>query len=103
MEELAKVQVSADELKQYTSIATVHTKGLKRLFKESKTPAKQFVPKHDNDQAPEQGVHFAKASKKNRLAIINLQDKDDISTDPNIVGFEVDKHARTFIISLCLV
>ncbi|XP_015600106.1 probable ATP-dependent RNA helicase kurz [Cephus cinctus] len=84
LEELAKVQVPADELKQYVSLTAVQTKGLKRHFRETEAYKTNLDIVKDDDG--EIVVNAIKGSKKQRLALLYSDKKKDASVDPNIVG-----------------
>ncbi|XP_054016492.1 probable ATP-dependent RNA helicase kurz [Hylaeus anthracinus] len=89
LEELAKVQAPQDELKQYLSLTTVQTKGLKRHFREAELPTKVYNEKIKNDETDGMEiVNAIKGSKKKRLAILEHEEKSNVSSDPNIVGFD---------------
>ncbi|XP_034939806.1 probable ATP-dependent RNA helicase kurz isoform X2 [Chelonus insularis] len=89
LDDLMKVQASADELKQYTSITEIQTKGLKRLFQESQNPeSKKKVKKYDDDDATDDVVNSIKGSGKQRLAILEEEKMKNNINDPNVVGFE---------------
>lgn len=91
LENLAKVQASATELQQYTSLTSLQNKGLKRYFRELDAPPQKLKRKTDegeeNDTA-EVAINSIKGSKKKRLAVLNGK-QDNASFDPNVVGFEV--------------
>lgn len=92
LEELAKVQAPAAELKQYVSLTAVQTKGLKRHFREAELPAKEYKPRAI-EEAADDGAEFTvnaiKGSKKRRLAILQGQKEEEAVSDPNVIGFDV--------------
>ena len=92
MQELEKVQVPQEELKQYVSLTSVQTKGLKRQFREDKLLTKEYKVNLDNqnqDDALEVSINAIKGSKKRRLAILEEQKVKDAVSDPNVIGFDV--------------
>ncbi|KOC64378.1 putative ATP-dependent RNA helicase kurz [Habropoda laboriosa] len=91
LEELAKVQASQEELKQYVSLSSMQTKGLKRHFREIAFPVKEYVPIPNDeveDDASEVHINAIKGSKKRRLAILEDQRKQKAASDPNVLGFD---------------
>ncbi|CAD1475900.1 unnamed protein product, partial [Heterotrigona itama] len=91
LQELEKVQVPQEELKQYVSLTSVQTKGLKRQFREDKLPTKEYKVNLDNqneDDALEVSINAIKGSKKRRLAILEEQKVKDAVSDPNVIGFD---------------
>lgn len=91
LQELEKVQVPKEELKQYVSLTSVQTKGLKRQFREDKLPTKEYKVNLDNqneDDALEVSINAIKGSKKRRLAILEEQKAKDAVSDPNVIGFD---------------
>lgn len=97
LEDLAKVQATPAELKQYVSLTSLQNKGLKRHFQELKTPVEKLKRKVDDGEGEDEGesdstkitINSIKISKKKRLAILNNIKQDEAKLDPNIVGFEV--------------
>ncbi|XP_057318023.1 probable ATP-dependent RNA helicase kurz [Microplitis mediator] len=90
LEDLARVQVPAEELQQYMSITTIQTKGLKRHFQELNAP--QSFPKnkkYDVEEA-ESIPNAIKGNKRIRTALLRDELTHQSSSDPNIVGFEED-------------
>lgn len=72
---LAEVQVSSEELKSYTKISTVQTKGLKQLFKEQKHGVVVDQPAGEID-SPQDGHRKLKSlvgMRKQRLALLRAQ------------------------------
>ncbi|CAK9818656.1 Probable ATP-dependent RNA helicase kurz [Anthophora quadrimaculata] len=91
LEELTKVQAPIEELKQYVSLSNMQTKGLKRHFREVAFPAKEYVPKPNDeveDDASELPINAIKGSKKRRLTILRDQRKEEAASDPNVLGFD---------------
>lgn len=88
---MAKVQAPPEELKQYTSIVTIQTKGLKRHIQEANaTEAKFKGKKHiDDEEASEVVVNAIKGSKKTRLDILYDEITEKKFSDPNTIGFNV--------------
>lgn len=90
LEDLAKVQAPADEIKQYLSITTLQTKGLKRHLQESNAP--EFRPRvvdSDKEDEPEDTINAIRGSKKKRLTLLREESKRDSNADPNVVGLTV--------------
>lgn len=91
LEDLAKVQASSAELKQYVSLTSLQNKGLKRHFRELEAPVSKV--KHKADDVEEENdtrtVNSLKRSKKKRLDIIDDAKQSKAVSDPNVVGFEV--------------
>ncbi|KZC11400.1 putative ATP-dependent RNA helicase kurz [Dufourea novaeangliae] len=86
LEELAKVQASQDELKQYVSLTSVQTKGLKRHFREAELP---IVTKTDYEcDGKELSINAIKGGRKRRLAILAQEREEATVQDPNVVGFD---------------
>ena len=94
LEELAQVQAPVEELKQYVSITSVQTKGLKRHFREAEMPAKEYKVKRNEENEgndTEVPVNAIKGGKKSRLAILQQErdgNKEETVSDPNVVGFD---------------
>ncbi|XP_043263355.1 probable ATP-dependent RNA helicase kurz [Colletes gigas] len=97
LEELAKVQAPQHELKQYVSLTAVQTKGLKRHFREAELPTKEYNDKivNDNENDGTEVVINAIKGRKKRLAILADSRKNDVCSDPNIVGFEESSHSES--------
>lgn len=91
LEDLAKVQASPAELQQYVSLTSLQNKGLKRHFRELKTPVEKLKRKANDDEENDsiKTVNSIKMSKKKRLAILGSVKQDEAKLDPNVVGFEV--------------
>lgn len=91
LEDLAKVQATPAELKQYVSLTSLQNKGLKRHFRELETPVEKLKRKADDEEESDSTkitINSIKMSKKKRLAILNNIKQDEAKLDPNIVGFE---------------
>lgn len=94
MEELAKVQAPQEELKQYISLTTLQTKGLKRHFRDEKFGVKSIIERPDVEKEQsddgEVSINAIKGAKRKRMSLIN-QGKVEKSTsdDPNCVGLHV--------------
>ncbi|KAL6256172.1 hypothetical protein P5V15_012288 [Pogonomyrmex californicus] len=90
LEDLAKVQVSPAELKQYVSLTSLQNKGLKRYFRELEKPIEKLKHKIDDEEENDsiKAISSIKGSKKRRLAILDNAKQDEIKSDPNVVGFE---------------
>lgn len=89
---MGKVQAPQEELKQYISLTSVQTKGLKRHFREMELPVKEHMIKSNNeneDNMSEIPVNAIKGSKKRRMAILKEQKVQDAVSDPNVIGFDV--------------
>lgn len=88
---MGKVQAPQEELKQYISLTSVQTKGLKRHFREMELPVKEHKIKsnNENEDMSEAPVNAIKGSKKRRMAILKQQKVQDAVSDPNIIGFDV--------------
>lgn len=98
LEELGKVQASQEELKQYISLTSVQTKGLKRHFREMELPVKEYMIKsnnEDDDNMSEVPVNAIKGSKKRRMAILKKQKLQDAVSDPNIIGFDEPSNSES--------
>lgn len=71
LKELAKVQASPEELKQYISLTSVQTKGLKRHFREAELSVKECKIdsniKNENDTI-EMPINAIKVSKKKKIS-----------------------------------
>ncbi|XP_012288521.1 probable ATP-dependent RNA helicase kurz [Orussus abietinus] len=83
LEELAKVQVSENELKQYVSLAAHQTKGLKRHFLESET---NNIISKDADDKETEVINSIKGSKKRRIALLTTDHTQNTVSDPNVLG-----------------
>lgn len=70
LDRLASVQLPSDELKQYTSIVNVQTRGLKHHLKEKivKQSAKQEV---DDSDGQRRWSSISGSQRKKRLALLN--------------------------------
>lgn len=88
---MGKVQAPQEELKQYISLTSVQTKGLKRHFREMELPVKEHIIKSNNEDEDmlEVPVNAIKGSKKRRMAILKEQKVQDAVSDPNVIGFDV--------------
>ncbi|KAF7991807.1 hypothetical protein HCN44_010608 [Aphidius gifuensis] len=98
LENLQKVQIPAEELKNYVSLTTIQTKGLKRHLRDeerAESKVENFVDNNgddddDDDDDEESAIDAIKGNKRARLSLLN--DKSAIKkaalSDPNIVGFE---------------
>ncbi|XP_011302239.1 probable ATP-dependent RNA helicase kurz [Fopius arisanus] len=89
LEDLAKVQATPEELKQYVSITCVQTKGLKRQRDED-TSHKLKSPRIPNEDDTEEIVNAIKGSKKQRLQALQ-QESSPQSSDPNVIGYEASE------------
>ncbi|KAJ6635942.1 putative ATP-dependent RNA helicase kurz [Pseudolycoriella hygida] len=89
LDKLASVQVASDELKQYTSIVNVQTKGLKNHLKEKII---KRIDKPEEDDGQRRWSSISGSQRKKRLALLNsyADDSDDGSKpkDYNIVGLD---------------
>ncbi|XP_015114763.1 probable ATP-dependent RNA helicase kurz [Diachasma alloeum] len=89
LEGLAQVQATPEELKQYVSITSVQTKGLKRQREEDESSQR---PKHlentDNDDETEETINAIRGSKKQRLQALSEESSSQGASDPNVVGYE---------------
>lgn len=101
LEDLAKVQASPAELQQYVSLTSLQNKGLKRHFRELKTPIEKLKRKanddeeeNDKDDSIKTTINSIKRSKKKRLAILDNAKQNEAKLDPNVVGFEVSLKQR---------
>lgn len=96
MEELAKVQAPQEELKQYISLTSLQTKGLKRHFRDEKFGVKSIersdiVEKEQSDDG-EVSINAIKGAKRKRMSLINQgESKKSTSDDPNCVGLNVSR------------
>lgn len=70
LDRLASVQLPSDELKQYTSIVNVQTKGLKYHLKEKIVKSKAKDEVDDND-GQRRWSSVAGSQRKKRLALLN--------------------------------
>ena len=91
---MAKQTVSEEELKQYVSLTTVQTKGLKRTLQESKIES--FVHNletNNSEESTEPIANSLKGVKKRRIAILNNIKKHVSNKDPNVLDIDVsDNH-----------
>ncbi|XP_063988922.1 probable ATP-dependent RNA helicase kurz [Diachasmimorpha longicaudata] len=89
LEDLAKVQATPEELKQYVSITSVQTKGLKRQREEDESSQK---PRHQepttNDEEAEETINAIRGSKKQRLAALSEKSSSVSASDPNVIGYD---------------
>nr|XP_031830340.1 probable ATP-dependent RNA helicase kurz [Nomia melanderi] len=98
LEELAKVQTTQEELKQYVSLTSLQTKGLKRYFREAELPIKEYNDNGNNDYEnddKEESVNAIKGAKKKRLSILKDERKVKAVSDPNVVGFDESSDSET--------
>lgn len=97
MEDLAKVQATTAELKQYVSITAIQTKGLKRHLREANAPVptERIEQHYDDEEITEEVVNAVKGSKRKRLSLIDKQSVKQIASAPNIIGFDVSKYIIT--------
>lgn len=83
-------------MKELTSIASLQTKGLKRLFQEEDSTAPSRKPKYsaNDDEQSEYVLNSISGSKKRKALLkAGLWDQSDDTHkdhDSNVVGFEVD-------------
>lgn len=89
MKNLAEVQASPGELEQYMSITAIQTKGLKRHFQELNAPSSKAKDRNIILEEAESIPNAIKGSKKRRMELLGSELKQQASSDPNIVGFEV--------------
>ncbi|KAK0076440.1 hypothetical protein PV325_005365 [Microctonus aethiopoides] len=96
LEDLAKVQAPPEELKQYTSIVTIQTKGLKRHIQEANAIAAKFKGKKhiDDEEASEVVANAIKGSKRIRLDILHDEITEKKFSDPNTIGFDVSSDSE---------
>ncbi|XP_015512446.2 probable ATP-dependent RNA helicase kurz isoform X1 [Neodiprion lecontei] len=94
LDKLAKVQVSEEELKQYTTLAAVQTRGLKRHFNEVD---KELKPKPLTSEPEEEQiiVNAIRGAKQTRLSLLGADGKQNTQFDPNIVGFDESSDDET--------
>lgn len=90
MEDLSKTTIPEEELKQYVSLTTIQTKGLKRHLKEAEiesyTNANELSKNLDTT---ENSLNSLKGAKKRRMAILNKIEKQNVAEDPNTLGIDV--------------
>ncbi|OAD58855.1 putative ATP-dependent RNA helicase kurz [Eufriesea mexicana] len=93
LEELAKVQAPQEELKQYVSLTSIQTKGLKRHFRETELFVignKNKLKNKNEDDVLEVPINAIKGAKKKRLAISEEQKIQEAISDPNVIGFDAN-------------
>ncbi|XP_017883450.1 probable ATP-dependent RNA helicase kurz [Ceratina calcarata] len=96
LEQLAKVQAPQEELKQYVSLTSVQTKGLKRHFREEKSSPGDYEPNNENAAEPQEvPVNAIKGSKKRRLGILEDQRQHEATSDPCVLGFDESSESET--------
>ncbi|XP_076236185.1 putative ATP-dependent RNA helicase kurz [Calliopsis andreniformis] len=98
LEELAAVQAPPEELKQYVSLSSLQTKGLKRHFREEELSSKKHEVKINDDAEngnAEVSINAIKGKKKRRLAILQEEMKQATISDPNIVGFDESNESES--------
>ncbi|XP_031371307.1 probable ATP-dependent RNA helicase kurz isoform X2 [Apis dorsata] len=97
LKELVKVQASPEELKQYISLTSVQTKGLKRHFREAELSVKEYKIdsniKNENDTI-EMPINAIRASKKKRLAILEKEVIEKTISDLNVIGFDESSNSE---------
>lgn len=93
LEKLAKVQAPEDELRQYTTLAAIQTKGLKRHFTELDKGVKEKKPKLESLAEDEVVVNSIRGAKQKRIALLGSnenEDENERAFDPNVVGLNVN-------------
>ncbi|XP_043797210.1 probable ATP-dependent RNA helicase kurz isoform X2 [Apis laboriosa] len=97
LKELVEVQASPEELKQYVSLTSVQTKGLKRHFREAELSVKEYKIdsniKNKNDTI-EMPINAIRASKKKRLAILEKEVIEKTISDLNVIGFDESSNSE---------
>ncbi|CAH0548891.1 unnamed protein product [Brassicogethes aeneus] len=87
LEALQEVRAGPEELQQLTSLVSVQTKGLKRLFQERANPGKFNKPKKDQALVTgEVKLNSLSGTKRRKLTTVDLNEPQ--INDPNVVGFE---------------
>ncbi|XP_072934333.1 probable ATP-dependent RNA helicase kurz [Epargyreus clarus] len=84
LESLSKVQATPDEVKQFTTIATLQTIGTRRLNEYNQTTTQ-------NAEQTEQKKFSSIAGAKKRLRLLRMENSDNVKKkkyDPNVVGLE---------------
>ncbi|XP_066602003.1 probable ATP-dependent RNA helicase kurz [Prorops nasuta] len=97
LDELAKVQAPIDELKQYTSLTTIQTKGLKRHLRELETLViKNSADTNDENEDKEEFVTNAiKGAKKKRISALVSEEGKNTSSDPNVIPLNISSESES--------
>jgi hypothetical protein len=101
LEALSKVQLQPEHLDQLTSIASIQTKGLKKLFLEQEKGDDKIKRNHrakENEGEVQNINSIAGSRKRKRLLMVDMDvNRTAEAKDPNVVGFEVRcslKHSK---------